>query len=70
MGDDIAAELVTLAFHETQAALWEELDALGKDFVSFWESRVNPVCDAGEALDIIDGQFAPGCLNLYGCFFL
>lgn len=35
MGDDIAAELVTLVFYETQAASWEELDALSEDFVTF-----------------------------------
>ena len=70
MGDDIAAELVTLAFHKTQAASWEELNALGEDFVSFWEIRVSLVCDAGKALDIFDGQLAPGCLNLNGCFSL
>ena len=68
MRDDIVAELVTLASQKTQAAFWESHDALGKDFVTFWKIRANLVCHAGKALDISDGQFAPGCLSLNRLF--
>ena len=65
MGDDIAAELVTLAFYKTQVAYWEELHALGEDFVSFWEVALEIVGDAGKALNVFDEQLMAGTERLF-----
>src|SRR5438045_1841741 len=49
-----------VAFHKDEAALREELHALCKDMVTFWQIGVDLVGNAHEALDVVDGHFTPG----------